>query len=62
MSDDPDELLDDAVTLVFAYGRASAQMLQRRLHIGYARAASLIETMKEKGLINAPETAADLHV
>jgi len=46
-----DPLFDEAVDLVRRQGRASISMLQRRLRIGYTRAARLIETMQEKGII-----------
>ncbi len=49
--EDLDPLLDEAVDLVRRQGRASISMLQRRLRIGYTRAARLIETMQEKGIV-----------
>lgn len=48
-SDDP--LLEQALTIVRQQGTASASMLQRRLRIGYNRAARLIETMEDEGII-----------
>ena len=39
-------------------GRASISMLQRRLRIGYTRAARLIETMEEKEIISPPQPGA----
>jgi S-DNA-T family DNA segregation ATPase FtsK/SpoIIIE len=53
-NDDPDEndpLFDDAVRLVFEFGKASTSLLQRRLRIGYGRAAHLIDLMERDGLI-----------
>ncbi len=46
-----DELLEDAIDVIFASGQASASMLQRRFRIGYNRAARLIELLEEKNLI-----------
>jgi len=46
-----DPLLKDAIALVRREGRASISMLQRRLRIGYTRAARLVDTMEEKGII-----------
>jgi S-DNA-T family DNA segregation ATPase FtsK/SpoIIIE len=46
-----DPLYNEAVGLVRRQGRASISMLQRRLRIGYTRAARLIETMQEKGIV-----------
>jgi S-DNA-T family DNA segregation ATPase FtsK/SpoIIIE len=45
-----DPLYNEAVDLARRQGRASISMLQRRLRIGYTRAARLIETMEEKAL------------
>jgi DNA segregation ATPase FtsK/SpoIIIE, S-DNA-T family len=46
-----DPLFDEAVDLVRRQGRGSISMLQRRLRIGYTRAARLIETMQDKGIL-----------
>jgi S-DNA-T family DNA segregation ATPase FtsK/SpoIIIE len=51
---DPEEndpLFDDAVRLVFEFGKASTSLLQRRLRIGYGRAAHLIDLMEHDGLV-----------
>ncbi|MEO6911666.1 MAG: DNA translocase FtsK [Edaphobacter sp.] len=48
-ADDP--LYDDAVRLVFEFGKASTSLLQRRLRIGYGRAAHLIDMMYNDGLV-----------
>ena len=49
--DDGDELFDDAVRLIFEFGKASTSLLQRRLRIGYGRAAHLIDLMERDGLV-----------
>ncbi len=46
-----DDLYDDAVRLVFEFGKASTSLLQRRLRIGYGRAAHLIDMMYNDGLV-----------
>jgi DNA segregation ATPase FtsK/SpoIIIE, S-DNA-T family len=46
-----DELFEDAVRLVFEFGKASTSLLQRRLRIGYGRAAHLIDMMERDGLV-----------
>ena len=46
-----DELLPQAIEIVREQQRASVSMLQRRLRIGYTRAARLIETMEEQGIV-----------
>jgi len=51
--DDP--MFDDAVRLVFEFGKASTSLLQRRLRIGYGRAAHLIDLMERDGLVGAAD-------
>ena len=46
-----DELLGDAVNLVMSTGQASSSSIQRRFHIGYTRAARLIDTMEELHIV-----------
>jgi S-DNA-T family DNA segregation ATPase FtsK/SpoIIIE len=46
-----DMLLNDAIAVVQEAGRASISLLQRRLRIGYTRAARLIDMMEEKGVV-----------
>ncbi len=50
-SEKEDELLKDAVQLVVDTGQASISMLQRRLRIGYGRAARLIDMMELRGVV-----------
>jgi S-DNA-T family DNA segregation ATPase FtsK/SpoIIIE len=49
--EDEDELLPQAVKILIENGNASISMLQRRLHIGYARAARLIDIMEQRGIV-----------
>ncbi len=49
--DDNDPMFDDAVRLVFEFGKASTSLLQRRLRVGYGRAAHLIDMMERDGLV-----------
>jgi S-DNA-T family DNA segregation ATPase FtsK/SpoIIIE len=49
--EDMDPLFDEAVDLIRREGRASISMLQRRLRIGYTRAARMIETMQRKEIV-----------
>ncbi len=46
-----DELFEEAVRTVCQYDRASASLLQRRLRVGYARAARIIDELEEAGII-----------
>nr|WP_300004544.1 DNA translocase FtsK [Tissierella sp.] len=52
---DSDLLLPDAVKLVLEDGQASISMLQRKLRIGYARAARIVDEMEEQGIIGGYE-------
>lgn len=47
-----DELLPRAVEIVLEYGQASISMLQRRLRIGYARAARLVDEMEQRRIVS----------
>ena len=51
-SEEQDELYDEAVNFVIESRRASISAVQRKLRIGYNRAARLIETMEEAGLVS----------
>lgn len=55
--DNEDTLYRDAVKVVIDSGKASASLLQRRLRVGYARAARLIENMEDQGLIGPADGA-----
>jgi S-DNA-T family DNA segregation ATPase FtsK/SpoIIIE len=50
-----DELLAQAVKILIESGHASISMLQRRMHIGYARAARLIDMMEQRGIVGGYE-------
>jgi S-DNA-T family DNA segregation ATPase FtsK/SpoIIIE len=50
-SDPDDDMFKDAVNVVIENRKASTSLLQRRLRIGYGRAARLIEQMEEQGII-----------
>lgn len=55
LPDVEDELLGQAVKILIESGHASISMLQRRLHIGYARAARLIDMMEQRGIVGGYE-------
>ena len=48
---DADEMLDAAIDVVVESGQASTSMLQRRLKLGYSRAARIIDQMEERGIV-----------
>lgn len=49
--DDADDLLGEAKDLIINTGKASASLLQRRLSIGYARAARILDLLEEQGVV-----------
>jgi len=55
--DEEDELLPQAKEVVWQAKKASASLLQRRLRIGYARAARLLDILEEKGIIGPADGA-----
>ena len=55
ISSSKDELYDAAVRLVMETGQASVSILQRRMRLGYTRAARIIDTMEQEGLIGSFE-------
>jgi S-DNA-T family DNA segregation ATPase FtsK/SpoIIIE len=55
-----DPMLNDAIELVRREGRASVSMLQRRLRIGYTRAARMVDTMEDRGIIGAPQSGSQV--
>ncbi len=50
-ADDVDEMFDAAVDVILEMGQASVSMLQRRLKLGYSRAARLVDQMEERGIV-----------
>ncbi len=55
-NDQRDELLDDAIALLQQHERASTSLLQRRLRIGYPRAARLMDQLEDEGIVGPPES------
>ncbi len=56
-SGDQDDLFEEAVRTVCQYDRASASLLQRRLKIGYARAARILDELESAGIVSPGEGA-----
>lgn len=50
---DTDELINEAIRIVVEAGQASTSLIQRRLRIGYNRAARIIEQLEEQGIISS---------
>ncbi|MEX0749077.1 MAG: DNA translocase FtsK 4TM domain-containing protein [Candidatus Saccharimonadales bacterium] len=55
IGDGDDDLFMDAAKLVIESGKASASLLQRRLRVGYSRAARLIDMLEEQGIVSGPD-------
>jgi len=53
--DGGDPLIDQAMEVAFESGKISTSLLQRRLSVGYGRAAKIIDKMEELGYVSAPE-------
>ncbi|PLX26400.1 cell division protein FtsK [Candidatus Parcubacteria bacterium] len=56
-SDDQDPLFDEAKDVILKAGKASASFLQRRLKVGYARAARILDELEEAGIIGPSQGA-----
>ena len=52
--DDADPMLNEAIEIVLESGKASTSFLQRRIKVGYSRAARIIDMMEEMGIVGAP--------
>ncbi len=50
-----DDLLEEAIEVVMNAGKGSASLLQRRLRVGYARAARLLDLLEERGIVGPQE-------
>jgi S-DNA-T family DNA segregation ATPase FtsK/SpoIIIE len=55
MGEPADPLFAEAVEIVIQYERASASLLQRRLSIGYARAARILDELETRGIVGPAE-------
>lgn len=53
--EDSDELLDEAIRIVVENKQASTSYLQRRMRIGYNRAARIVDELEQKGVISGPD-------
>lgn len=54
-SSDEDELLDESIKIILDMGQASTSLLQRKLKIGYSRAARIIDQLEERGIISSKD-------
>lgn len=58
--EDLDPKFNEALDIIKTEGQASVSMLQRKMRIGYTRAARLIETMEQKGIISQPDPKSQI--
>ncbi|OGH92617.1 MAG: hypothetical protein A2534_00110 [Candidatus Magasanikbacteria bacterium RIFOXYD2_FULL_39_9] len=56
-NDDVDPLFDEAKKIIIESGKASASLLQRRMRVGYARAARLLDELEEAGIVGPADGA-----
>lgn len=56
-SDDADPLLEDAIKIAIDAGRVSTSFLQRRMKVGYSRAARIVDLMQDMGVVGAADGA-----
>ncbi len=56
-SDERDDMYDEALEIVRETGQASISMIQRRLRVGYNRAARMVEQMEREGIVTPPDGA-----
>ena len=54
-AEDNDPMLDSAIELAVEMGKISTSQMQRRLQVGYGRAAKLIDIMERRGIVSAPD-------
>jgi S-DNA-T family DNA segregation ATPase FtsK/SpoIIIE len=54
-AEDDDPMLDSAIELAVESGKISTSLIQRRLQLGYGRAAKIIDMMERRGIVSAPE-------
>ena len=55
LGDDEDELIEEAIEVIMDCRQASTSMLQRRLKLGYSRAARIIDQIEDRGIIGPSE-------
>jgi DNA segregation ATPase FtsK/SpoIIIE, S-DNA-T family len=55
IAEDLDDLFEESVQVVTAHDKASASLLQRRLSIGYARAARILDQLQQAGVVGPPD-------
>jgi len=55
--DDTDPLFEEAKEIILRYRQGSTSLLQRKLHIGYARAARLLDQMERAGIVGPPDSS-----
>ncbi len=61
-SDEDEELIDKCIQVIRQEGRASTSLLQRRLRLGYTRAARVMDTLEERGVVGPAQGSKDREI
>ena len=61
-SDEDEELVNQCIQIIQQEGRASTSLLQRRLRLGYTRAARIMDSLEERGIVGPSQGARDREI
>jgi S-DNA-T family DNA segregation ATPase FtsK/SpoIIIE len=61
-SDEDEELIDQCIQVIQQEGRASTSLLQRRLRLGYTRAARIMDALEERGIVGPAQGSKDREI
>jgi S-DNA-T family DNA segregation ATPase FtsK/SpoIIIE len=61
-SDEDEELIEQCINIIRQEGRASTSLLQRRLRLGYTRAARIMDALEDRGVVGPPNGSKDREI
>lgn len=61
-SDEDEELIEQCINVIRQEGRASTSLLQRRLRLGYTRAARIMDALEDRGIVGPPQGSKDREI